>query len=838
MVFSPDDRVAVAANRSANSISVFNVSESAAVTRSAELSLPPSSEPWAAVVSSSEDAAFVILRGTQRVVRINALHAAPTIAAMTGRTGSEPTAIAISPNGTKLYVANWIDGTVSVLSTADLSTVATVDLNAALASSGMLGTVSARPALAHPRALIVTDNGDRNDEDETVYVTEFFGQRRTSGVPSDGTTEYDQDHQGVLYRFDAATRTVGSLITIAPVADTGFNASNDLPTGCWPNQLGNLAINGERLYVSAVCTSPRGPVNVVVPSAPADGGVAPAPDVRNVKTEVHAAVFVVDTRTNTEIPAQGALLTQKFQALYDGPMPSMPTVPDDGSRRVPLLPSGMAFVRGTSVLYVSAYGSDAVFRVRYGADGAVAEVGSTANRFINLAAGSEVGRLPIGITVGNTAALANTALVLNEHTRNVSVINLTTQSVTSVVASAPMPAAGSHEERVNDGRRFFVTGTGRWSLRGQSWNSCESCHVDGLSDNVTWFFARGPRQSTSLDGSYGPDGSQRIFNWTAIFDETQDLEANTRANSGGVGGVVHQVSMPAGNGDRVIFDGTTATGTQLATATPQGGLSGSAVEMLSGNVERAGMPGVRVPSAVDDWNRIREYVLQIRAPHAPSNLAAADVTAGRALFESNNCGGCHGGSLWTVSRRFYTPSEANNNPTTGLLRMRDFVLPMGFPSPLAPLAAMGPARLRYNGSDSANFDSIQCVLRAVGTFPATLDADRRGISAADVHVREVRGNMSTAAQGAEGFNVPALIGMSAGAPYLHAGNARTLEELFSAVFDRHTQALSANFLLSGDRATQVRQLVAFIQSIDDSTAPVPLRGGLTFDPDLCPVSFP
>jgi cytochrome c peroxidase len=175
----------------------------------------------------------------------------------------------------------------------------------------------------------------------------------------------------------------------------------------------------------------------------------------------------------------------------------------------------------------------------------------------------------------------------------------------------------------------------------------------------------------------------------------------------------------------------------------------------------------------------------------------------------------------------------------GLLRARDFTLPAMFPGALAPLAASGPARLRYNGSDAANFDSIQCVLRAVGTYPTVLDANQRGVAPSDVRVREVRANMSTVAQGADGYNVPALVGMAAGAPYFHAGNARTLEEAFGAVFQTHYQAFSANFLTTGDRATQVRQLVAFINSIDDDAAPVTaVMGTLGFNPDLCPTSFP
>jgi cytochrome c peroxidase len=109
-------------------------------------------------------------------------------------------------------------------------------------------------------------------------------------------------------------------------------------------------------------------------------------------------------------------------------------------------------------------------------------------------------------------------------------------------------------------------------------------------------------------------------------------------------------------------------------------------------------------------------------------------------------------------------------------------------------------------------------------------------------VREIRGNlaMGTAtpnnAQGATGFNIPALLGMVTGAPYFHAGNARTLEEVLDTTFRTHYQALSSNFLDTGVRADQVRQMVAFLLSIDDTTtaATVPTTA---FNPDLCPTSL-
>src|SRR6185295_6368058 len=91
---------------------------------------------------------------------------------------------------------------------------------------------------------------------------------------------------------------------------------------------------------------------------------------------------------------------------------------------------------------------------------------------------------------------------------------------------------------VADGRHLFFTGRGRWSNNG--WSSCGSCHPDGLSDNMTWSFGAGPRQSTALDGSYSHGGGvqkQRVFNWTGIFAEMHDFERNTRGTQGGKGAI-------------------------------------------------------------------------------------------------------------------------------------------------------------------------------------------------------------------------------------------------------------------------------------------------------------
>src|ERR1043165_8944883 len=85
-----------------------------------------------------------------------------------------------------------------------------------------------------------------------------------------------------------------------------------------------------------------------------------------------------------------------------------------------------------------------------------------------------------------------------------------------------------------------ISNGGNGAKGGEGWSSGGSCHPDGLTDNMTWIFGAGPRQTTSQDGtfSHGPGAQkQRILNWTGIFDEHHDFERNTRDVSGGLGAI-------------------------------------------------------------------------------------------------------------------------------------------------------------------------------------------------------------------------------------------------------------------------------------------------------------
>jgi hypothetical protein len=369
---------------------------------------------------------------------------------------------------------------------------------------------------------------------------------------------------------------------------------------------------------------------------------------------------------------------------------------------------------------------------------------------------------------------------------------------------------------------LFGTGTGRWSLGGQGWGACQSCHSDGLSDNVTWYFARGPRQATSLEGSFASKDptDQRIFNWTAIFDEVDDFEGNTRDISGGVGATVSTLSVPPQTGDRIDFVGL-----------KHAGLNGSSTQAA----DPSNPLGLSSAPKLEDWQDIEAYIQTIRSPRAPSNLDPAAVQRGAALFTSGGaCQGCHGGAKWTISTRFFTPGSETN----ALLNTTPIAIPLGFPEALLPAQKPENQVLRFAGGNAATLDQILCAIRPVGTF---------NIAEPGAGIAEVRADMKALAQGdgnpageGRGYNPPSLLGMAAGAPYLHGGNARTLEGLFGDTFKVHARALAPNFLAESDPdyvESQVNDLVQYLLSIDEGSEPVDIPDAGASGGSLCPKTF-
>lgn len=853
IAISDDDSRLVVVNRDVGTISVFSVqyAASAAPTLTKTSELAVCKQPWEAVVRGGGTEAYVSCREDQKLVRVTGLATTP-VKSGEAAVQSEPTGIALTPTGAHALVTNWVDGTVSVVDTSTMAISDTVDLNAALVATGRLGAVTARPALAHPRSIVMTNNRNTVDEDDTILVAEYFAQTKDA-VTADNANA-DSGKVGVVYELTLADTKAIKTIDLPAVADVGFKDHDGVAQQCFPNQSQAIQVNGPFAFVLSVCASSRGPLGTYTPAfrtcgvdgdcpggaagtcsagkcttncaADADcgeGGRCSAASPRtcitnpqDVFSAVHAGVSILD------LTRSSAIATVSLNRAFNDFVYTPQGFSDDASRRYPLLPSGISFLPDSNEAIISAEAADAVFRVQFNAtyaNGATIDgVGATGKPFIPLVSGTAAtdkqGGLPVGIVAAHGRhpddAEPLYAFVTNEATRNLVVLDLknneiagTTAGNPDVVATSPPPTGADAE--ILDGKHLFATGTGRWSHGGQAWGACVQCHVDGLSDNVTWSFARGPRQSLSIDASFSKTSSlTRQFAWSANFDEPSDLETSVlQSQFDGVGACVTDPSL------------TNASRLNLASVPGANGGNHSGLNGSSGAAcDPANPLGLAAPSLLGDWNHVDAFLKTIRTPKRPAGLDPARVEHGRSLFQTGACAGCHGGPLWTISERFYTPSTA----TMTALKTSSWssATAAGFPAALLPVPTPQNQTMRYNGADAASFDSIWCSLRNVGTF---------NVAEAGQGIAEVRQN-GKLAQGSEidgrGFNPPSLLGLAVGAPYLHAGNARTLEALLSPTFAPHHQALSAGFLAANaaDTATDMGDLVQFLLSIDADQTPV------------------
>lgn len=869
VALSYDERIAVVVNRAASAVTVFTLKPERGladmVTRSVELPMPEGSEPWAAVIGMGDDTAYVLLRREQAVARIDHLRKSPTLAAERVSVGSEPVALAITPSGKKLFVANYGEGTISMIDTARFQAGAWIDLNRSLSSTRFLGDdfgaerirenqKIVRLGLAHPRGLTITDDGDLNDDDETLFATEFFSQPLEAD-PSEPTVSelerIDRSRQGFVYAVNVETGALEDPIALAPVRETGFVDSDGAMTSCFPNQLFDIASNNDRLYVTSLCTSPRGPLG---------------PDPANFKTLLHPAVFVIKLETREQDPYEGKLLTKVLGDAYAADA-------NEATVRMPLIPSSIAFRNNSdagSSAFVAALGADALFRLDYNRVGNLQGVGAPGKRYTMLPTQG----LPTGVAVSQRSKQAF-ALVQNDATQQLSVIDTVNQEATS------KESASREDVKVSDanrGRAIFATGLDSWSYKGQAWSSCESCHPGGGTDGVTWYFSRGPRRTLSTASTYQKgvppaDARRRLLLWGANVDEIHDVEAIVRNVSGGAGGILWSYAPPdkPSKDCRLIYDGgmlPAADGlggvrcpTPKVTSTLLNGLNGSMASITTG---QGCAPGDEFcdNTGTRDWTEIDAFIRSLHAPRAPTGLDSTSVARGRELFEQGRCAGCHAGPLWTVSMLFYTPGAELNGalPRTppsdlatapvGLLRQAWYQVPVAL-AQLNPAASnqegclTGPcAAFRDTSLISTSYtpasqgdDQLRCALRDVGTFlqsPPNTAARGHGPAAANPAF-EYRQNMKDPAQGALGFSVPSLFGLASTAPFFHGGNARTLEEVFAPEFARHYSALEPTFLSDpATRSADVDHLVDFLLSIDEAT---PLADLLTSDRNGAPLDY-
>src|SRR5262245_21254404 len=196
-----DDRRAVVVNQETNTLAVLEVRDAQGVDVGnliAEIAVGP--EPRSVALTPDDKLALVTsaLQGSLSFVALDGPSANSIV--KTIRVGTEPRGVAVTPNGTRAFVANHTDGTVSVIDVASRAVVDTIHL------------------AGNPSAVAVSDDGDDDDSDETVYVTQFFAEL----IPGGHGEGFDDGKRGVVWSFAASGLTPPSKITLSPLANVGF----------------------------------------------------------------------------------------------------------------------------------------------------------------------------------------------------------------------------------------------------------------------------------------------------------------------------------------------------------------------------------------------------------------------------------------------------------------------------------------------------------------------------------------------------------------------------------------------------------------------------------------
>jgi YVTN family beta-propeller protein len=718
IALTSDDRWLVVANRETNSVSVIEVRDARGqdvANKLAEITV--GIEPRYVALHPDDTEAYVTnsVSGTVSVISLDGADAFTVVAEIP--VGIEPRGCAVTPNGTRLYVANHTSGTVSVINTATRAVIETITL-----------PLGGNPTV-NPTAIAITNDEDSDDTDEQVFVTQFFAELIPGG-PGEG---FDDGKRGIMHTFAVANPSVVTRIILSPLADSGFtanrasfctqfnqNAPNNTfcpdtaaidpndpviaadSQGVFPNQFFSALIRGDTLYLPNIGAQPEPPV------------------VFNVN--VQALVHVVDIDQLAEDPARHVNLNNQIKTE------TQPTNPTTSLDR--LFANNIVAIDanedGTDFLIVSS-GGNYVIRASLDANN-ILDIGAPDNvvRF-------QTGNIPNGVVMSSDGRRAYTN---NEVNVSVTAIDLVNNTVlTRDIDSGTPPEPGTFAHAVLVGKLAFFTALGipdndifgtpirafnpladRGKASDNGWSSCVSCHPDGLTDNVTWSFATGPRQTIALDAFFGKDNpvDQRISNWSAIRSSITDFNENS-------------INVQGGRG----FAGTPPNPNIYNHGVSQG-----------------------ASDALDAQTLWVQTVRTLRQP-LPGDLVA--FGRGSTIFE-NNCASCHGGRKWTKSQIVYLDNPAFDANPLGT--------PAGVPRDPGVISPAGGQIQAYTDQNAATGDPVTITfLDNVGTF-----------NAADAI--EIRSN-GNPPLGGLGFNVPSFLGIAFTAPYLHQGRAQTLPEVFT-----------------------------------------------------------
>jgi hypothetical protein len=538
----------------------------------------------------------------------------------------------------------------------------------------------------------------------------------------------------------------------------------------FPNQLLSALIRGNRLFLPNIGAQPEPPEAATV--------------------NVQALVNAVDTQALAEVGAglQNRNLNKQIAVETAAPPPSL----------------DRTFLNDVVAIDANGAGDTFLIVSRGGNQVVRAKLADPATGALNIlnAAGDRVdcriqtGNLPSGVAMrqDGTRGYANNEANFSVTSMNVEDgICLTLQLD---IDSAEPPNPGTFEHAVLVGKLAFFTALGipdndifgtpirdfvPRNFRGKqsldAWSSCGSCHPDGLADGVTWTFGTGSRQTIPLDGMFSKQNpeDQKLLNWSAVRGSNTDFNANSRATQGGCG---------------------------FASAFLNG--QDPPVPCTNNNALTPVNPAVYDHGIVQGASdALDAQTLWIFAAVRPLHQPQTSTADGRAVF-ATYCASCHGGAKWTKSQIFHRDNPAAVAQNGALLDPGVTRLPAA-----PPVTNLANELFSFTCNDrTINY------LEKVGTFDINNPIEVRDNAAASTSF------------GVNGFNVPSLLSINYHTPYLHRGQAQTLEEVFPlhGLGSDGQEFPPMTTIQSQLTAGQRGNLLAFLKSIDGTTPHLPSEG--------------
>ena len=805
IAISQDDRLVWSVNPADDSVSVLRTDNKSVLAK-----IRVGDEPESVALDPDNRYAYVAnaAGSSVTVIRINDSGYGGWSARVerTITTGAEPWNIVISPDGRRVFVANSGQDTITVINAATRTVIGHVDLRDSLCND------PDRQRHFQPRGLAVTQDSKK------LYVTRFISFTRRNGVQAD-----DQGREGLVCRLDINTGAggiggykVAKAIRLQPQA-TGFQiVANGTPvkgtaSTAFPNQMQSIVIHGNNAYLPNIAASPEG--------------------VLQFQNSTEAYVNTIRGINGANQQDDGAL------NLHLGARN-----PEPNKKRLFFANTwAIAFTRpsGAGSAYAVSAGSDLLVKLRVAGNGNLGfTVDGDTTRYVDLndpanaaTRGNNAGKNPQGIVIDSAGRFA---YVNNFVSRNVSIVDLTRDRVVKVVRTTPLPAPGSRAERILVGAEMFFSSRGHFNRIGrvsaderlsqEGWQNCASCHFKGLTDGIVWSFNAGPRKSLSLGGTFSPHNrnQQRILNYSALRDQVQDFDLNTR-NVSSAGALATPIDCSAPPPPQSNFDPN--HGLILGDVNPN---QPPCVinDFLKSNANRnqatVTLPGssARVKSldAMKEWVQfaVRPLNGPLDSRQIQGGVPVAQIRQGRDLFRTGGCARCHNGGLWSKSIVDFRPPPKNT----------DIFCERNINNAALPGCAKDPV---FGNPVAAQF--LDRFLEDVGSF--NLGVRGRGnpidgnIGGAEKAAPVVVAGVLQAQQDAlgidynndgkgVGFSVPSLLGIFGAPPYMHNGACETIA---CVVADRKHRTGNGRFADGLGDPAKWALVVKFVESISTRTTP-------------------